>query len=92
MRTILLKTKKEFQNLWKQEIQDIFIELDKACFQHDIAYGNFKDLPRRTAADTILRDEAFNIAKNPRYYGYQRDLASLVHKFLIKRLQVVLLK
>ena len=41
-------------------------ELDKACFQHDMAYGDFRDLPRRTAFDKILRDKAFNIAKNPK--------------------------
>ena len=41
-------------------------ELDKACFQHDMAYGDFKDLTRRTASDKILRDKAFNIAKNPK--------------------------
>ena len=39
-------------------------ELDKACFIHDMAYGDFKDLTRRTAADKGLRDKAFNIAKN----------------------------
>ena len=53
-------------------------ELDKACFQHDMAYGDFKDLKRRTASDKILRDKAFNIAKNPKYDGYQRGLASMV--------------
>ena len=56
-------------------------ELDKACFQHDMAYGDFKDLTRRTASDKILRDKAFNIAKNPKYDGYQRGLASMVYKF-----------
>ena len=45
-------------------------ELDKACFQHDMAYGDFKDLTRRTASDKILHDKAFNIAKNPKYDGY----------------------
>ena len=45
-------------------------ELDKACFQHDMAYGDFKDLARRTASDKVLRDKAFNIAKNPKYDGY----------------------
>ena len=39
-------------------------ELDKACFQHDMAYGDFKDLKRRTFSDKILKDKAFNIAKN----------------------------
>ena len=42
-------------------------ELGKACFQHDIAYGNFKDLPRKTASDKVLFDKAFNIVKNPKY-------------------------
>ena len=55
-------------------------ELDKACFQHDMAYGDFKDLNRRTASGKILRDKAFNIAKNPKYDGYQRELASMVYK------------
>ena len=52
-------------------------EIDKACFQHDIAYGDFKDLARRAPSDNILRDKAFNIAKNPKYDGYQRGLASI---------------
>ena len=49
-------------------------ELDKACFQHDIVCGDFKNLTRRTASDKILRDKAFNIAKNPKYDGYQEVL------------------
>ena len=53
-------------------------ELDKVCFQHDMAYGDFKDLTRRTDSDKILCDKAFNIANNPKYDGYQRDLASMV--------------
>ena len=60
------------------------IRLDKACFQHDMAYGDFKDLKRRTASDKI-RDKAFNIAKNPRYHGYQRGLASMVYTFFDKK-------
>ena len=44
-------------------------ELDKACFQHDMAYGDFKDIKRRTASDKILRDKAFIIAENPKYDG-----------------------
>ena len=55
-------------------------ELDKACFQHDMAYGDFKDLTRKIASDKVLRDKAFNITKNPKYDGYQRDLASMVYK------------
>ena len=60
-------------------------ELDKACFQHDMAYGDFKDLKTRTASDKVLRDKAFNIAKNPKYDGYQRELASKVYKFFDKK-------
>ena len=60
-------------------------ELDKACFQHDMAYGDFKDLKRRTASDKILRDKTFNVAKNPKYDGYQRGLASIVYKFFDKK-------
>ena len=59
--------------------------LDKACFQHDMAYGDFKDLRKRTAADKVLRDKAFNIAKNLKYDGYQRGLASMVYKFFDKK-------
>ena len=40
------------------------------CSQHDMAYGNFKDLARRTASNKILRDKVFNIAKYPKYDGY----------------------
>ena len=53
-------------------------ELDKVCFKHDMAYGYFKDLKRRTVSDKVLRDKAFNIAKNLKYDGYQRGLASMV--------------
>ena len=60
-------------------------ELDKACFQRDMAYGDFKDLARRTASDKVLRDKEFNIAKNPKYDGYQRGLASMIYKFLDKK-------
>ena len=60
-------------------------ELDKACFQHDMAYGDFKDLKRRTASDKVLRDKAFNIAKDPKYDGYQRGLASMVYEFFDKK-------
>ena len=41
-------------------------ELDKACFQHDMAYGGFKDLAKRTTSDKVLRDKTFNITKNPK--------------------------
>ena len=60
-------------------------ELDKACFQHDTAYGDFKDLKRRTASGKILRDKAFNTAKNLKYDEYQRGLASMVYKCFDKK-------
>ena len=60
-------------------------ELDKAHFQLDMAYGDFKDLTKRTAADEVLRDKAFNIAKDPKYDGYERGLVSMVYKFFDKK-------
>ena len=60
-------------------------ELDKACFQHDTAYTKPKDLAKRTQSDKILRDEAFKIARDPKYDGYQRGLASMVYKFFDKK-------
>ena len=51
-----------------------------------MAYGDFKDLNRGPAADKVLRDKAFNIAKNPKYGGYQRGLASMVYKFFDKKI------
>ena len=62
-------------------------ELDKACFQHDMAYGDFKDLAKRTFADKVLRDKAFKIASNQKYDGYQRGLASMVYKVFDKKSQ-----
>ena len=50
-----------------------------------MACGDFKDLARRTGSDKVLRDKAFNIAKNPKYDGYQRGLASMVYKFFDKK-------
>ena len=60
-------------------------ELNNACFQHDMAYGDFKDIKRRTASDKILRDKASNIAENLKYDGYQRGLASMVYKLFDKK-------
>ena len=62
-------------------------ELDKTCFQHDIAYGNFKDLAKRTEADKVLRDKAFETASDQKYDEYQRGLASIVYKFFDKKSQ-----
>ena len=60
-------------------------KLDKACFQHDSAYADHKDLINRTEADKVLRDKAYDIASNPKYDGYQRGLASIVYKFFDKK-------
>ena len=60
-------------------------DLDKACFQHDSAYADNKDLRNRTKADKVLKDKAYNIASNPEYDGYQRGLASMVYKFVDKK-------
>ena len=61
-------------------------EVDNACFQHDMAYGKSKDLAKITQSDKVLRDKAFKIGSNPKYDRYQRGLASMVYKFLIKNL------
>ena len=60
-------------------------ELEKACFQHDMAHGKSKDLIERTQLDKVLRDKAFKIASNPKYNGYQRRLAAMLYKFFDKR-------
>ena len=82
----LLKTKKELKNLKKQVIQNIFTKrnLIKLVFKHDITYGDCKGSARRTASDKVLRDKALYIAKNPKYDGYQRRLASMVSKYFDK--------
>ena len=60
-------------------------EVNKACFQHDMAYGDFKDLNRRTASNKTLRDDRLNIGKILKYGGYQRSLASMVYKCFDKK-------
>ena len=60
-------------------------ELDKACFQHDSAYADHKDLINRTKSDKVLRDKAYDIASNPEYDGYLRGFASMVDKFFDKK-------
>ena len=60
-------------------------ELDKACIQHDMAYGKSKYLTKRTQSDKVLRDKTFKIASDPKYDGYQRGLASMVYKFFDKK-------
>ena len=60
-------------------------EIDKACFQHDMAYGKSKDLAKRTQSDKVLRDKAFKIASDPKYDGYQRGLALMVYKLFDRK-------
>ena len=85
----LLKTKKELKNLCSQGKEFIYgNELDKACFQHDMAYGNSKDLAKRTQSDKILKNKAFKIASDAKYDGYQRGLVSMVYKFFNKKTSV----
>ena len=60
-------------------------EIDKACFQHDMAYGKWKDLTETIQSDRVLRDKAFKIASDPKYDGYRRGLSSMVYKLFDKR-------
>ena len=60
-------------------------ELDKACFQHNMASGKSKDLIKKTQSDKVLKDKAFKIASNPNYDRYQKGLASMVYKFFDKK-------
>ena len=60
-------------------------DLDKACFQHDMAYNKYKDLEKRTQSDIVLKNKALKIASLPNYNGYERRLASMVYKFLTKK-------
>ena len=65
----LAKSKERIQK-FKQTGDSKYIyrdELDKTCFHHHLAYGDFKDFKKRAAADKVLRDKAFNIAKTPKY-------------------------
>ena len=59
-------------------------KLDKACFAHDAAYSDSKDLANRTISDKILKDGAYEIARNHKYDGYQRALASMIYKVFNK--------
>ena len=60
-------------------------DLDKACFQHDMSYGKYKNLNKRTQSNKDLRNKAFEIASNPKYNGYQRGLASMVYNLFDKK-------
>ena len=60
-------------------------ELDKACFQHDMDYGDFKDLPRRTGTDKVLCNKGYNFAKKSEITWNQRGLTSMICKFFHKK-------
>ena len=81
------KNKERVENFMQTGNTDFIYknELDKAFFQHNMAYGKSKNLTKRTQSDKILRDKAFEIAKNPKHDGYQRGLASMVYKFFDKK-------
>ena len=63
-------------------------ELDKACFDNDVAISDSKDLAKRTISDKILKDRAYEIATNPKYEGYQRRLAKMVYRFFDKKTEL----
>ena len=69
------------------EIQILFTKrnLIRLVFQHDMAYRKSKHLIKRTQSEKVLKDKAFKIASNPKYDGYQRELAAMVYKFFDKK-------
>ena len=83
----LQKTKKEYKNLKNPGDSRCIYQnkLDKPCFQHDMTYGDFKDLTRITATDNILRGKVFYIAKNAKNGGYQIGSTLMVCKFFDKK-------
>ena len=60
-------------------------ELDKTCFQHDMAYGKSKDLLKRIQSNKVLKNKAFKIASDPKYEVYQRGLALMFYKLFDKK-------
>ena len=87
----LLKIKNEKQ--FKETGDSRYIhqnKLDKACLQHDTAYGDFKDLSKRRNPDHTLHNKAFNIAKYSKYDEYQCGIATLAYKFSTKSLPVLI--
>ena len=67
-------------------------EFDKACFHNDMTYGYFKDLNRRSFADKVLCDKAFNIAKDQKHDGYQRGIVSMACKVFDKKTSAIDIK
>ena len=88
-----IKREKKFKETGDRRCQDIYQnKLGKSCFQHDMASRDFKDLTRRTCANRVLRDKAFNIAKDSNMLDIKKVLLQLLINFLIKKLLVVVVK
>ena len=81
------KNKERIEKFMQTENTDFInrSELDKACFQHDMAHGKSKNLANRTQSDKVLRDKVFETGSDSKYDGYQRGLASMVYKFFDKK-------
>ena len=88
----LLKTKKNTKIQRNMKFKICYQnEIDKACFQHDMDYGDFKDSPTRTASDKVIHDKVFNIVKYTKCHGCQRGLSSMVYKFFARKSNLVVL-
>ena len=87
------KSKKRIEKFIKTGNTDFIYknDLDKACFQHDMAYGKYEDLTKSIHSDKELKDKVFEISINPKYDGYERGLDLMVYKFLIRNLLEVVL-
>ena len=77
------KNKERIQKFKEIEIQAIFTKTNLIKLDFNMMW--LKDLSRRTASDKVLRDQAFNVAKNAKYDEYQRGLASMVYRFFDKK-------
>ena len=84
---LFTKNKERIEKFMKTRNTDFIYknELDKASFQHDMAYGKSKDLVKRAQSGKVLRYLAFKIASDPKYDGYQRGLVFMVYKFFDKK-------
>ena len=86
------KTNQECKNSKRRDSWYIYKnELGKACFQHDMAYGDFKDLPRRAASDKVLRNNSFTITSNSQYDILAWIIINALN-ILIRRLEIILIQ
>ena len=81
------RNKEKIEKFMQTENTDFIyrIELDKACFQHDMAYSKSRELAKRTQSDGVWSDKAFKIVSDPKSNGCQRRLASMFYKFFDKK-------